>query len=97
MWELLLQNMAKRRVHLGEEEVNILQTLFVHKRFRKLQYVLQKGAICRYQNFVIKGLTRKYQVDEKGQEHILFFAPEDWWTGDLYSFLTGNESTCNTV
>jgi CRP-like cAMP-binding protein len=95
MWELLLNNFANRNVLLTPEETDILQTLFVHKKYRKHQYLLQEGEICRYENFVIKGMTRKYQVDEKGQEHILLFAPEDWWTGDLYSFLTGNPTCYN--
>ncbi|HYH13910.1 MAG TPA: Crp/Fnr family transcriptional regulator, partial [Flavisolibacter sp.] len=69
------------------DEIDIIQTLFVHKKFRKHQYILQQGEICRYESFIVKGLARKYQVDDKGQEHILQFLPEDWWAGDLYSFL----------
>jgi len=95
MWELLLQNLAKRNVHLNPEEVAILQSLFTHKKFRKHQYILQQGDICRYESFIIKGMSRIYEVDDKGQEHILQFTPEDWWTGDMYSFLTGAPSQYN--
>jgi CRP-like cAMP-binding protein len=95
MWDLLLHNLAKRGVHLTPEESDILQSLFVHKKYRKHQYILQEGEVCRYEHFVIKGIARKYEVDEKGQEHILLFCPEDWWTGDLYSFLTGQPSPYN--
>jgi CRP-like cAMP-binding protein len=35
---------------------------------------------------------RTYTIDENGFEHILMFAIEDWWTGDLYSFPTRKPS-----
>jgi CRP-like cAMP-binding protein len=95
MWNLLLDNLASKGVRLNPEEIAILQTLFTHKKYRKHQYLLQQGDTCRYESFIIKGIARIYQVDDKGQEHILQFTPEDWWTGDLYSFLTGTPSQYN--
>ena len=95
MWELLLENIAKRDVHLTADEVEILKSLFVHKKFRKHQYILQEGEVSMYDNFIVKGLSRTYRVDDKGQEHILRFTPEDWWTGDLASFLSGKPSIYN--
>ncbi|HJW17625.1 MAG TPA: Crp/Fnr family transcriptional regulator [Flavisolibacter sp.] len=95
MWTPLLQNIAKRNIDLTPEETKILQSLFQYRKFRKNQYILQQGDIARYETFVLRGLTRTYEVDEKGQEHVLFFGPEDWWVGDLYSFLSGNPSQYN--
>jgi CRP-like cAMP-binding protein len=95
MWDLLIQNLAKRKVLLDEEEVEILKSLFSYRKFRKNQYLLQEGNISGHEIFIVKGLTRTYEVDEKGQEHVLFFGPEDWWVGDLYSFLSGTPSRYN--
>lgn len=95
MWNLLLENIRRRDVHLTEPEIEILKSLFVHKKLRKHQYILQEGEVCTHDNFVIKGLARTYRVDEKGQEHILRFTPEEWWTGDLASFLSGAPSMFN--
>jgi CRP-like cAMP-binding protein len=95
MWELLIQNLARRNVLLNSEETSILQSLFSYKKFRKNQYILQQGDIARYETFVVKGMTRTYEVDDKGQEHVLFFGPEDWWVGDLYSFLANEPSRYN--
>jgi CRP-like cAMP-binding protein len=95
MWELLIHHLAKRNIILSSEELETLQSLFTHRRFRKNQYILQQGDIARSETFVIKGLTRTYEVDDKGQEHVLFFGPEDWWIGDLYSFLSGTPSKYN--
>lgn len=95
MFTLLLENIKRRDVDLSEEEVDIVTSLFVHKRFRKHQYILQEGDVCTHDNFVIKGLARTYRVDDKGHEHILRFTPEDWWTGDLGSFLSDTPSLYN--
>ena len=43
----------------------------------------------------MKGCFKAYSVDEKGNEHIIFFAPEEWWVGDLYSFLTETPAKYN--
>jgi len=54
--------------------------------------LLQEGDICRHENFVVQGCLRTYHIDSKGQEHIVQFAVEDWWIGDMYSFLTQKPS-----
>lgn len=95
MFELLIRNISNRGIDLTDEEINILQSKFTHKRFRKHQYILQQGDLSRFENFIINGLTRTYELDEKGQEHILQFGMEDWWVGDLYSFLSGKPSLFN--
>jgi CRP-like cAMP-binding protein len=38
---------------------------------------------------------RQYSVDEKGQEHIMQFAVENWWVGDRESFLMLTPSKFN--
>jgi CRP-like cAMP-binding protein len=94
MWDLLIRNLSKY-VTLTPEEIKVIQSLFVPKKFRKRQYIQQEGDVIRLETFVIKGLTRTYEVDDKGQEHVIHFGPEDWWVGDLYSFLTQTPSTYN--
>jgi CRP-like cAMP-binding protein len=82
-------------ITLTPDEVNVIASLFSFRTFRKRQYILQAGEINRHETFVVKGLTRTYEVDEKGQEHIVQFGLEDWWIGDLYSFLTETPSKYN--
>ncbi len=48
---------------------------------------MQPGEICKTENFIVKGCLRTYSVDQDGAEHIVMFGIEDWWVGDLYSFL----------
>ncbi len=87
MYDLILKNIS-RFIDLTDAEKIFFTSLLKVKKLRKKQYLLQEGDISRYECFVNKGCLRNYSIDEKGQEHIVQFAIEDWWTGDMYSFLT---------
>src|ERR1700752_626247 len=87
MFDLILKNIS-RFITLTPEEEHYFTSILKIKRLKKKQYLLQEGDITRYEYFVNKGCLRNYTIDEKGQEHIIQFAIEDWWTGDMYSFLT---------
>lgn len=80
---------------LSEKELTWIQSVFVPKKLRKKQYLLQEGEINKFHCFVCKGCLRMYRVDEKGQEHIFQFAIENWWTGDRESMISGNPSKYN--
>ena len=94
MWSSLIQNLS-RFVVLTNDDVEIIQSLFSPKKFRKHQYILQEGDISRWETYVVSGLTRTYEIDDKGQEHVIQFGAEDWWIGDLFSFLTETPSRFN--
>ena len=87
MYDLILKNIS-RFITLTPEEQQYFTSLLRVKRLKKKQYLLQEGDVARYDYFVNKGCLRTYTIDEKGQEHVVQFSIEDWWTGDMYSFLT---------
>lgn len=87
MYDLILKNIS-RFITLAPEEEQYFTSLLKLKKLRKKQYLLQEGDVARYDYFVNKGCLRTYTIDEKGQEHVVQFSIEDWWTGDMYSFLT---------
>ena len=91
----LLWNKVHELAAVTEEEFDYFKTLFVSRKLRKRQYLLQEGDVCRYQAFVEKGILRSYTIDDKGNEHILQFATEGWWMADLSSFLTNEPSVFN--
>ena len=91
MFTLLHQKITEI-VDLSDEEFDLLKNLFVPKKLRKRQYLLQEGDVCKYQAFVEKGILRSYTLDDKGAEHVLQFATEGWWIADLSSYLTGEPS-----
>lgn len=89
MYDLILKNIS-RFIELTEDEKNYFISILKIKKLRKKQYLLQEGEICRYEFYVNKGCLRTYTINDKGQEHIVQFAIEDWWTGDMFSFLTNS-------
>ena len=94
MFEQLHQKI-NQVVNLTDEEFDFCKSLFIPKKLRKRQYLLQEGDECKHTIFVEKGLLRSYTIDEKGSEHILQFAFDGWWMADLYSFLTKEPSIYN--
>jgi CRP-like cAMP-binding protein len=91
MHDALVKNL-QRYVPVSDAEATTISALFTHRKFRKRQFISQEGDIARYDSYVLRGLTRIYEVDRKGKEHVIQFGPEDWWVGDLYSFLTETPS-----
>lgn len=71
---------------LTETDVVMIKEVFVPKKFRKRQYFLQQGDVCKYTAFIIKGSMRQYSVDTKGAEHIVYLSIENWWASDRESF-----------
>jgi CRP-like cAMP-binding protein len=83
-------------ITLEPAEVAYFTSLLKFKMLRKRQYLVQAGDVCKYDSFVVKGCLRTYFVDERGGEHVVQFAVENWWTGDLYSFLSESPAAYNT-
>ena len=94
MFELLSKSF-KEKTSISEDEFEFAKTLFLPKKLRKKQYLLQDGDVCKYTAFVEKGILRTFTIDGKGNDHVLQFSMEGWWIADLYSFYTGEISTYN--
>jgi CRP-like cAMP-binding protein len=71
---------------LTEQEIQLVQDVFVPKKLRKKQYFLQEGEVCQHMGFVVAGAMRQYTVDGKGTEHVFQLFLENWWAGDRESF-----------
>ena len=94
MYEVLRSHIAKR-IDLTEAEFKRCTSFFVPKKLRRKQFLLQEGEVARYNAFVEKGCLRAYSIDDEGEEHIVQFAIEDWWIGDMYSMLENQPSNLN--
>lgn len=80
---------------LNEVEKSDVEKYFKERRIRRRQFILQEGDICKYNTFVVEGCFRMYTVDDKGKEHNLQFAIENWWIGDIGSFHSEKPSRLN--
>jgi CRP-like cAMP-binding protein len=79
----------------SDAELKQIESVTTIKKLRKRQYLLQEGDVWKYNAFITNGCVRTYTVDEKGNEHILNFAVENWWTGDRESLFSGKPSVYN--
>jgi CRP-like cAMP-binding protein len=82
-----------QKINLSEAELTHFETFLTPKMLKKKEFLLTSGQVSRATAFVSKGLLRSYSIDQKGEEHVLQFTPEDWWVGDVYSALTGKPSS----
>jgi CRP-like cAMP-binding protein len=89
--ELILKNIG-RHINLDKTEADYFVSLLQSKTFKKKEFVLRPGEICKYEIFVTKGCLRSYNIDNNGFVHIGMFVVEDWWTADLHSFITQTPS-----
>ncbi|MFN3405931.1 MAG: Crp/Fnr family transcriptional regulator [Cytophagaceae bacterium] len=94
MYEQLLKHISDK-INLEPKDQEVIKSFFTPKKLRKKQYLLQEGNVCDFSAFVISGCLRSFTVDDKGSEHIMQFATENWWINDMSSFLTGEPSTFN--
>lgn len=85
----------KEKANYTEQELDVIVAAAVIRKVRRRQYLLQQGDVWKHNAFVTKGCLRTYTVDEKGAEHIINFAVENWWIGDRESLRTGEPSIYN--
>ena len=78
---------------LAQDEISLIESVFVPRKFKKRQYFLQQGEVCNRGGFIVRGAMRQYSVDEKGAEHIAELMVENWWIGDVVSMFTGAPSS----
>lgn len=71
---------------LDKEEIAAIKKVFKVRRIKRRQFILHEGDVCNINTFVVEGCFRMYFVDEKGKEHNIQFAVENWWIGDIGSF-----------
>jgi CRP-like cAMP-binding protein len=85
----------KQYIELTSEDESILLSRVKLKKYLKGQFVVQNGNICTHESFVLTGCLKTFYIDNEGQEHILMFAVENWWTADLGSFITQTPADLN--
>ncbi|SDT01263.1 cAMP-binding domain of CRP or a regulatory subunit of cAMP-dependent protein kinases [Mucilaginibacter mallensis] len=84
-----------RHIQLSAEEKEHFISLLQPKVYKRKQFILEEGEICKYSTFVTKGCLRGFTVDQNGFEHVLNFAPVGWWIADMYSLLTQKPGILN--
>jgi CRP-like cAMP-binding protein len=73
--------------NLSDEEFEHIFSYFKPVKKRKHQFIVEEGEAVNKEFWVVKGCLKSYFFDEKGKEHILQFAMENWWATDYDAFV----------
>ena len=90
-----LLNYIDKHISLSQKEEEFLLSKIKYRKYLKGQFIVQQGDVCNYECFVVSGCTKTFYMDEDGQEHIVMFSIEDWWTSDIGSFITQTPADFN--
>lgn len=92
---IVLRQHFEKIAPLTDEEFAYILSHFVVRRFKKHQFVVQAGNPVEYDHFVVKGLLTATYTNDKGKEHIVQFAMEDWWVSDYHAYVNQARATLN--
>jgi CRP-like cAMP-binding protein len=95
MFEVFCNYLRSRNVQLSEEDYSKWTKHLIPYSIKKNEFLLHEGEVCNEIAFVVNGCLRQYTIDNKGKEHILQFAPENWWISDVESFNMRRPASCN--
>jgi CRP-like cAMP-binding protein len=87
----LLQSI-QQVIALSDDEINVVKTLFKDKAYKKGDFFLADGQICKYAGFIEKGLIR-YFINADGEEKTYEFGKENDFVCNYESFLPQVPST----
>ncbi len=85
----------EKRTPLTESDKQLIRKLYTIKKLKKKEFLFRQGEYCKYEGFVTAGAFRLFYTDDKGLEHVLYFAFENWWVGDMASFYEHEPSALN--
>jgi len=91
MIESLLYSM-QNIITLSPAEIAIVKSLFKEKTYKKGDFFLEEGRICKHVGFVAKGLMR-YYINHDGEEKIYDFSQENEYLCNYESFLPQKPSS----
>jgi CRP-like cAMP-binding protein len=85
--ELILKNIEQLVTLTSQEKELFLSKTEVH-HYKAKTILLNSGAICKHSYFVNSGILRSFNINDNIVEHVLSFACQGWWIGDMYSLLS---------
>lgn len=78
-----------RSIALNADELALFAGVLRAREYPRKAVLLSRGEVCRTMTYVVEGCIKVFNVDADGVEHIVKFAPEDWWAFDIESFALG--------
>lgn len=81
-----IQNLSSK-IRLSPGLIEQVLSAFQLRTVKRRELLIQPGTVARYRIYVLKGAFRSYAIDEKGNDHTIQFAVEDWWISDYDSYI----------
>ncbi len=72
---------------INDEQFAEIIEYFKVENIAKKENLLTEGQICKVHYFVVKGILRKFFINQKGIEQTTEFAIENWWMTETFSFI----------
>jgi CRP/FNR family transcriptional regulator, anaerobic regulatory protein len=88
----VLQAYLVARATFSAEDLAFVKTVFVPRRLAAGEFLQRGGEVARHAAFVAHGCLRSFVIDARGKEHVVQFAPEEWWLADAISLNSGSPS-----
>src|ERR1700692_4505398 len=89
-----LINSIQKVITLSPEEIATVTSLFKERAYKKGEFFLEEGRICKQVGFVATGLLR-YYINHDGEEKIYDFSQENEFVCNYESFLPQIPSSKN--
>ena len=83
----ILENISKH-VALTPQEQELFLSKTETKPFKAKSILLSAGEVANCTYFVNSGILRSFNINDNIIEHVLHFACEGWWIGDMYSYIS---------
>ncbi|TDS06757.1 Crp/Fnr family transcriptional regulator [Sphingobacterium paludis] len=82
----ILKKHIEKFAQVSDNDFEEIKKFFDIRDFAKKENLLEEGQVCRHHYFVLKGLLRKFYINEKGTEQTTEFAIETWWLTDNFAY-----------
>ncbi|MEM7086616.1 MAG: Crp/Fnr family transcriptional regulator [Bacteroidota bacterium] len=85
----------QKLVSISDSDLAVILDRLDEERFSKKEHLLLTNDHVNAVYFIVKGCVRTYILDYNGVEHNISFSMEDWWFGDLQSFIKKTPASFN--
>lgn len=85
----------KSIVSISDAQFSIISENVIRKDYSKKEHLLLSNEYTKEVYFILKGCARTYVYDLNGVEHNITFSMENWWLGDLQSFINKTPASFN--
>ncbi|EOZ99231.1 cAMP-binding protein [Indibacter alkaliphilus LW1] len=85
----LLKDYFRSHTNADDKVLERISPYFIEKTFKRNEYLLREGEVCKYNYFVISGCMRLFTTNKEGVENTRYIAFEGKFGTSFTSLITG--------